>query len=46
MRSIWEALMFMALGGVIVEVFNWREWRMYHAGKKEGRAERDCSIRR
>lgn len=41
MRNIWEALMFMSLGGVIVEVFNWRSWRMYHAGKREGRAERD-----
>ena len=40
MRNIWEARMFMSLGGVIVEIFNWRSWRMYHVGKREGRAER------
>ena len=32
--------MFMSLGGVIVEMFNWRMWRMYHIGKREGRGER------
>lgn len=46
MKNIWEALMFMFLGGAIVEVFNWKAWRMYHAGKREGRAERDGSMRR
>lgn len=38
--GIWEALMYMGLGGIIVEMFEYRAWRMYMAGKREGRNER------
>lgn len=41
--SIWEALGFMALGATIVELYNWRAWRMYREGKSEAKAERDCA---
>lgn len=40
--SIWAALGFMCLGGFIVELYNWRAWRMYREGKSEAKAERDC----
>lgn len=39
--SIWAALGFMSLGGFIVEIYNWRAWRMYREGKREARAERE-----
>lgn len=41
--SIWAALGFMSLGAVIVEIYNWRAWRMYREGKSEAKAERDCA---
>ncbi len=34
--SIIQALLFMALGGVIVEVFEIHAWRRYNQGKREG----------
>lgn len=41
--SIWAALGFMSLGAIIVEIYNYRAWRMYREGKSEGKAERDCT---
>jgi hypothetical protein len=35
--TILQALAFMALGGVIVEVFEVHAWRRYQQGKNEGR---------
>ena len=34
--SIIQALLFMALGGAIVEVFEIHAWRRYNQGKREG----------
>lgn len=36
--SILQALGFMVLGGVIVEVFEIHAWRRYQMGKNEGRS--------
>lgn len=35
--SILQALGFMVLGGVIVEIFEIHAWRRYQMGKREGR---------
>lgn len=35
--TVFGALGFMALGGVIVGFFNWRAWCMYQRGKGEMR---------
>lgn len=35
--SILQALGFMVLGGVIVEIFEVHAWRRYQLGKREGR---------
>lgn len=37
MMSILQALLFMVLGGTIVEVFEIHAWRRYQQGKQEGR---------
>lgn len=34
--SIWQAIGFMALGGIVVEVFEIHAWRRYQQGKREG----------
>ena len=34
--NIWYALLFMAIGGAIVEAFEIHAWRRYLQGKKEG----------
>lgn len=34
--SIIQALLFMVLGGAIVEVFEIHAWRRYNQGKREG----------
>lgn len=36
MMTIGQALLFMALGGAIVEAFEIHAWRRYHLGKREG----------
>ncbi len=36
MMSIIQALLFMALGGAIVEIFEIHAWRRYNQGKQEG----------
>lgn len=36
--SILQALLFMALGGTIVEVFEIHAWRRYQQGKQEGKS--------
>lgn len=33
--TVWGALGFMTLGGVIVAVFDYRAWRMYLQGRKD-----------
>lgn len=33
--TVWGALGFMALGGVIVGLFDYRAWRMYLQGRKD-----------
>ena len=38
--TILQALLFMALGVAIAEVFEYHAWRRYLQGKAEGRAER------
>lgn len=37
MWNIWFALLFMALGGLIVHIAWMHSWRMYKRGKEEGR---------
>lgn len=37
MLTIFQALLFLALGGAIVEVFEIHAWRRYQQGKREGR---------
>lgn len=34
--SVWEALLFMVIGGAIAEVFEIHAWRRYRQGKDEG----------
>lgn len=36
MMTIVQALLFMALGGAIVEAFEIHAWRRYQQGKREG----------
>lgn len=33
--NIWWALFFMFLGGAIVDMYNWRAWKLYQRGKNE-----------
>ncbi len=33
--SIWWALFFMTLGGLIVGFFDWRAWNKYYEGRNE-----------
>lgn len=37
MMTIGQALLFMALGGAIVEAFEIHAWRRYQQGKREGK---------
>lgn len=34
--TVFQALLFMALGGAIVEIFEIHAWRRYQQGKREG----------
>ena len=34
--SIWQALGFIAMGGLIVEIFELHAWVRYQQGKREG----------
>lgn len=43
MMTILQALLFMALGAVVTEVFEYHAWRRYQQGKAEGRAERKAA---
>ena len=36
MMTVFQALGFMFLGGMIVELFEIRAWSRYHQGKREG----------
>lgn len=41
--SIWWALIFMALGGAIVELAEIKAWNRYKQGKREGREHGDTN---
>lgn len=45
MLTVLQALGFMLLGGVIVEVFEIHAWRRYQQGKREGLGVREQSRR-
>lgn len=38
MMTVIQALLFMALGGALVEVFELHAWRRYQQGKREGQS--------
>ena len=43
MMSIIQALLFMLLGGTIVEVFEIHAWQRYQQGKREGSGQVDAT---
>ena len=44
--NIWWALFFMFLGGAIVDMYNWRAWKLYQRGKNERYEQHNSGMRR